>query len=867
MWASPAISDWDTWLDRLWQEHAFADPASSLLLTSLQEHALWKRVQQNDANLVVSADALASLAQNAYAQLSEYEQHHERAKSWFETDAEHFRHWAIAFDQLCRDHNWTSRSKIESLIMQACQGGTLSLPKSILLVGFDLFTPARQSLINTLREAGVAVDIANPAPPATSENTLVTANDEHDELRTCAAWCRHMLQNNPSIRIGVIAPDIRSIRSDIDRVFRAALMPESLDIASEATPMPFEFSLGVPLSSIPVIRAALLFMRWLSKPLVEEDISWLLLSGFFHASAGEMLDLAKLDFKRRDSGALSPETSLKAFVSRNFSTPLSRRLARALKAAEESRALTRNDTYNHWADLTVQLLQVAEWPGFRAPDSMQFQAQQRWLRMLDEIALLDLTGRKNSYSDFLQALERQANETTFTPESHGAPIQILGAFESSGLTFDAIWFLGVDDAQWPQTGRPHPLLPITLQRQARMPHCSAATDTELSILITRRISESAPECILSYARQNKEGELRASPILKARFPDGMRNVSTVEFRKQISAPESSPVQPQIEAAIFSSQIAPWAADRVAGGADVLKDQAACPFRGFAKRRFAVQPLNRTEWGLDAAQRGKLLHSILEAVWSPETIETFRLVTLDDLKQGVAANRLDEILRHHIQNAFARLVRDHAEDPWMRAYLESEQRRLLVLLSEWMSLEASRQPFIVANREIKLEDVSVGELKLNLRADRIDELPDGSHVLIDYKTSKVSPSVWKGERLDEPQLPLYATYGNIERINALLFAQIRAGDIDFVGRATDAHRDVLADLSATRSLVNQPYDENMREAWRHALQLLAEEFLRGEASVDPKQPTETCKYCPLPGLCRVAERELANEIDAPEAENA
>lgn len=866
MWASPAISDWDTWLNRLWQEHAFANPNSPLLLTPLQEHALWKRVQQNDASLVVSADALASLAQSAYAQLGEYELHHERTRSWFETDAEHFRHWAKNFDQLCRDNNWTSRSKIESLIMQACQTGTLNLPKSILLVGFDLFTPAQQSLLNTLREAGVTVDIASATPSGASTNTLVAANDEHDQLLTCAAWCRHMLQTNPAIRIGVIAPDIRSIRADMDRVFRSALMPESLNIESDAPPMPFEFSLGVPLSTIPVVRAALLLLRWISKPLLEEDISWLVLSGFFHANNGESLELAKLDFKRRDSGALSPETPLPAFVSRNFSTPLSKRLSKVLKTAEERHAPARNHSYSYWADLTTKFLQLAEWPGLHVPDSMQFQAQQRWLKMLDEIALLDLTARKISYSDFLQTLEREANETTFTPESHRAPIQILGVFESSGLTFDAVWFLGVDDAQWPQTGRPHPLLPVALQRQTRMPHSSAATDTEHSIVVTRRISVSAPKCILSYARQNKERELRASPILKSAFPDGLQNVTTVELREHTNTPEPSTVHSQIETAVSPSQVAPWTADRVAGGADVLKDQAACPFRGFAKRRFAVQPLNRTEWGLDAAQRGKLLHSILEAVWSPQTVETFRLVTLDDLKRAVVEQRVDEILRHHIQNAFARLVRDHAEDPWMQAYLESEQRRLRFLLHEWMSYEAERQPFTVAERESSLKDVSVGDLKLNLRADRIDELPDGSHVLIDYKTGEVSPSAWKGERLDEPQLPLYATYGNVERVSALLFAQIRAGKIYFVGRAAAAHQDLLADLSAASSLVTQPYSEHMHDEWRQALLILAEEFLRGEASVDPKQPTDTCKYCPLPGLCRVAERDLAKEIDAPEAEN-
>ena len=45
------------------------------------------------------------------------------------------------------------------------------------------------------------------------------------------------------------------------------------------------------------------------------------------------------------------------------------------------------------------------------------------------------------------------------------------------------------------------------------------------------------------------------------------------------------------------------------------------------------------------------------------------------------------------------------------------------------------PFVVAQQEQKLS-ANVGELKLKLRADRIDEI-EGGRLLIDYKTGKVS----------------------------------------------------------------------------------------------------------------------------------
>jgi hypothetical protein len=68
------------------------------------------------------------------------------------------------------------------------------------------------------------------------------------------------------------------------------------------------------------------------------------------------------------------------------------------------------------------------------------------------------------------------------------------------------------------------------------------------------------------------------------------------------------------------------------------------------------------------------------------------------------------------------------------------------------------------------------------------------------------------------------------------------------------------------LVNQQYNESMRDGWQSALLHLAEEFLRGEASVDPKHGATTCQYCPLPGLCRIAEVEGSAATDDAEADN-
>jgi probable DNA repair protein len=594
----------------------------------------------------------------------------------------------------------------------------------------------------------------------------------------------------------------------------------------------------------------------------------MLLSGFFSADAAESLTLAQFDFKQRDAGLLSPEIVLSAMndsLKRNpsaVSTSFATCMRQVMEAAGKLRLDTQTNSYSEWVEIAEKILHHAGWPGYRTPDSLQFQAQRRFQRLLDEVSLLDYMGNGVSYIAFLRTVERQASETIFTPESRNAPIQILGASESSGQTFDAVWFLGADDTQWPLTGRPHPLLPGVIQRQKQMPHSSVSADMKLGRIITARIASSSPECVVSYAQRNKEGDLRPSPLLADIFQD-LEAISATMFRDQLSIQSSEFTSPALET-ISSEPTIPWPAATSAGGADVLKEQAACPFQAFAKRRLATRPLDRTEWGLDAAERGNILHRILEDIWSPETPEAYRMVSLDDLKSAIANDRLDAAIEFHVGNAFRSRMREYADDSWAQAYFASEQIRLLSLLRDWLRCESQRQPFIVEAREERLHDVHVGDLRLNLRADRIDVLPDTSHLLIDYKTSEMSISKWQGDRPDEPQLPLYAVYGNVGNVSGLLFGQIRAGKTGMVGRVADAQQQLQANLMASSALMNQPYDDSMRTKWEEALRNLADEFLQGEASVDPKRGSETCKYCPLPGLCRIAETGQAAGDD--EAEN-
>lgn len=845
-WTTPPIEDWDTWLRSQWQTRAFADPAAPLLLTSLQERSVWTRMQRDDAALVVSPASMAALAGSAYALLSEYGVQSARGNAWGKSDAESFRRWAASFDHECARQNWIPRSTLEARVETGLS--RKDLPDEILLVGFDRTTPAQDGLIRALTAEGLRVQFAEPVIQGRKE--FVRAAGWREEIAACAWWARALVEKNPEARVGVLVPDINTMRSEIERIFRRVLVPQTDSVFATAL-MPFEFSLGQPLAHLPAVRAALLLLRWLHAPLLEEEVSWLLLSGFV-SSREEYLTLARHDAKCRDSGSLSLEISLPDFVNsaERFRLPSLASLANTGKAAEANRILEEERLPGRWVDLVQLLLHEAGWPGSAEHDALYFQALRRWERALDEISLLDFSGQRIGYRDFLKTLESHALETIFSPESHGAPVQITGVLEASGQRFDALWFLSADDRSWPLRGRPHPLLPNDVQRRLGMPYADAERDIELAEAVTARIAASAPEVVFSHAARDKDGELRASPLLPrdAEWRDVRAFSTAIDHKEQA-----------LEEVQEASGVIAWPHDRSPGGSEVLKFQAACAFKAFAAKRLRAEELNRSDWGLSAAERGNLLHKTLERVWSPTA---GALHSLDDLQSAIGEGRLTQILASAIANAFAQL--DAADDVWLRAYLRSEQRRLLVRLEEWMKEEAKRVPFDVIACEEKLPDVNVGGLKLKLRADRIDQLANFDRLLIDYKTGDVSPRDWKTPRPNEPQLPLYAVFGGVENVRGVLFAQIRAEKTGFSGNVAHAQSQLFADTKSRSGLAREPYTETMRDAWEDALLSLAGDFLRGDARVNPKEGKKTCLYCPLPGLCRVAEvRDPLDESDEAE----
>lgn len=837
-WQPARVVAWDAWTADLWHALLLAGHTSRLLLNRTQEHARWQAILEADAELssLRSTRSLAEMAAQAWSHLCSYNGQTRLHGAVGNADTRAFQRWALKFQQQCRADGLLPQAQLESALQAAVSAGQISAETmvEVVLVGFDLMNPAQLGLIEELRSAGIKIEDL-PISVEAERQLVVTTEEEREELRTAALGVKKLFEQQPGARVAVIVPDLEKQRAEIDRVFREILAPELEDITADPSSAPFEFSVGVMLADTPMASTALDLLRWCTGALPLERVSRLLLSPYLAATRSEHGARAEFDaFDLRRARLLRPEISLEWLIrtiegSRRRSS-LAGLLERLRMLSISSNRLSRSAQRSHaeWAETMRELLSAAAWGAGRGEDSIEFQVRRKWEGALDELSTLDFDEQRIGYAQALDALARIAQQTMFAPESRDAPIQIMGPLEAAGSTFDAIWFLRSGDLSWPLPRAADALLPWSLQRELGMPGTDAQLDADQAQRMTKRIAASASTVIFSYATESAEGRQRLSSAMNGLALDPI----AIE---EIAATEAEPILIETEKIDDRSRLQPLPDQVIHGGAEILRLQAACGFRAFAERRLWSTELRTTEMGLDAAERGTIVHLVLEKFWnevkSQSSLKAMRLSERDDL------------LNQCIEDALVKSEK-LSETPWDTAYLSMQRERLKNLLGPWLELELTRSPFTVKLNEKELHGAQIGPLRLNVRVDRVD-IGESGDIIIDYKTGVAKPGEWLTDRPDAPQLPLYAVLSDAAPLEAVAFGQIRAGkEMGLQGFATSADIGIRIPRQHPEDL-----EEQVKE-WRQVLTSLAEDFYNGDARVRPKNFPSTCTYCAQRLLCRI-----------------
>jgi probable DNA repair protein len=680
-------------------------------------------------------------------------------------------------------------------------------PKLLVAYAFDIVPAQARELFGRFAFAG--------CQPAKQQGRPLKASfaSPREELEAAAAWARAQLEAGTAPgkppRIGVVVPELERRRREVARVFARVLGTEAA----------FNLSAGEPLSGYPVVAFALGLIEFSLAEKPFEEVSRLLRSPFLGGAKGEFAARALADARLRSRAPATLSLArLIGLMDRKWGV---RSIFESVyEKTKEHKGKSRSA--HDWAQHFTALLEAAGFPGERALDSAEHQARAKLNEALGEFARLHLVAAAFTAQKAAAQLRRICAETAFQPERAGgelrAPVQVLGLLECAGQRFDALWVSGLTDEAWPLRARPHPFLPLALQRAAGIPQASADSALALDARLTADLAAASPATVFSWARREEDRDLLPSPLI-ADFPEGKVDVpSFPNYRDAIFAAR--------EIQSFEDSNAPeLGSNAVRGGTRVLADQAACPFRAFARHRLRAEALEEPVPGPDAMERGQLLHSLMAHLWK-------QLASSASLAGDVGA-------------AIGHAARAAVDGMGLEGRLAKlEVVRLERLAAEWLQLERARSPFAVVaiEKKVKLE---VAGLEMQGRIDRMDRLADGSHAVIDYKTgARVTPKDWEGERPDDPQLPLYATALPMD-VSAAAFAKLRAGDMKFAGFS--AAKDAIPGVQPALDWAA------MTAGWKQALQALAGEFKAGGAGVDPKRGLNTCRRCDLQTLCRVHER--------------
>ena len=848
-WPAPQILDFNSFIQAAWLEHS-SDPR--LILNAIQEQSLWASIAS--ASRVSAATLLpgplhrlARLAMEAHSLLCAYapQQLRTSVRTGWINDPAAFSRWLATFDEACRQKSTLSPARLPVEIIPILERSPANRPP-LLLAGFDRLTPTQRALFAAWGE----IQELKPTD-STAAIHFHRAAHQQAEFEACAQWAAQHLAANPSARILVLTQDASTRRGELERaLFR--------HLPSPAVSPLFEFSLGVPLSQIPLPRAAFLLLRWLSDPIAENELDWLLSSGHACANHQETAALQAHMRALRRRGLERPEWKIRDFLgsadSRSSALP-TEWVARINKAqARLNQANRQPQSPIEWADLIPRLLQDLGWPGANPLSSAQFQAHHRFLQAVDSAGSLGFDGSRIRWSDWVSILVRTLDQTLYAPESRDAPIQIAGPAESAGLTADAIWFLGVNEDNWPTTGSTHPLLPLEVQRAFGMPHATAQLDWDLAHTITNRLLHSAAEIRFSCTRQREGVEALPSRLIV--------HVAGEPMPLPADLVAESAANPVAEFKDDLTRI-PYRPGHLHGGAAVLTAQSQCPFKAFATARLDAKSWEPAQAGLTPIQRGQLLHFVLHSIWAGPTQGIHSSAEL----LAKIDSGLSSFVADHVQHVFRDKLPSGVRDRMPARYLALEQDRLTGLITLWLEFESTRVSFQVKGTEVSAA-VTIAGLELNLRLDRIDRLTDNSLLVIDYKTGDVNPKSWNPPRPDDVQLPLYAVFAPSlhGHLGGLVFAKIRPDKRDFAGCVGDAKSTLLPRIRGNTNLVKRPLTPEQLTEWRKEIQQLAADFLAGRADVDPRAYPDTCNDCGLQALCRIIENRQPVDEDA-EAEGA
>ena len=710
--------------------------------------------------------------------------------------------------------------------------------------GFGQATPALRALL-------AAWGPRAPREPAGSfaaaPAAIACPLDPAEELEMLAQWCRRRLSAAPAARLLVILPDLMQRQGEVRRVLDAALDVEP-DVA-------YALEGGLPLLHYAPVEEGLRTFSLLCAEAELTQVSQWLRGAFWGEDSAAAR--AQLDVWLRT--VVPPRLHARQLLQALRAAPPSL-LARADEVAAVIERLLEvlsgaaHVSLNLWSVRFARILALCGLnPGApRQRTSHTQQVLQRLDELLQECAALpghaSPLGAREALGIFTQLLAR----TRFEPATGDVAVTLTAGLDDPVVRYDGIWVAGLHAGAIPERAHFDPLIPASLQRAAGL----VATDATALVAAAQQalatLCRSCSEFVVSAPAHAEDLELTVSPLLapyaRQVYVPGPREPDLARTLRAAAQVETYEDEPGLS----------WPQERpLPAGTRAIELQSRCPFRAYAQLRLGADPLETPVPGITARERGRLLHRALERLWQQLGGSAW-----------LARARADQSLGRRVEECVAEaageiLTGADPESPdaalgaaadaagllaLRRAAIARELYRAGRLIRQLCEVESARAPFLIHELEAP-HPLRIGAALLNVRIDRVDRLEDGSYAILDYKSGRTIAPDWEVERTTHPQLLVYLMAAGVP-VTALAVAHLDPKSVVFRGIADSAER--LPGVKA-----GEHWAQQLR-LWGDQVSRLAEDFVRGEARVDPRDGA--CDYCHLHAFCRIADQVAPGDAD-------
>jgi ATP-dependent helicase/nuclease subunit B len=778
-WESPRIQSLPDWLDSALRDAAGQEDLPTRInqyhSTLLWERCLRKELGE-DANGVGN---LVRLSRETWQRLSDWNVTiKDVARTAQSTDHRIFASASGRYLGILERNNWVDDSGLAGLVTDLITQRRLIFSGRFTFAGFDRDKPAIRRIRESLVEAGC--DVREMVDKSRERAPRLVAFESSDaEWRAAGSWARARIEQKPGERIAIVVNGLERDAARIAGLVREGLVP-GYRMSAAVPAAALNVSYGRKLAHYPVVSIGLLWLRWLVRDLRATDVSHLLRSPLLGME--ETCGRTRLEMRVRGlpDRNWSPSMITGAIRSKKDAADATDWLQRTAGLAKARRELPGSASPAEWAVYIDAALKAAGWPGQRRLDSADFQLVNRWRDMLNELARMDLVSAHMSLETALNQLESMCADAVFQPEAELTRVHLLGPLEASGLEFDAIRLTGMTAANWPPAGNPSALVSRRLQEEKGMPDAVPAETVTYAQGLVNRLCSSAPDVVCSYPLTEDEAEQTPSELLESLLPEPQEGEADPGWF-------AAHVVGTVDIGVAEDNVPPITPDEsLSGGAWTIQSQLTEPVAAFIGSRLGVRTLDEQTSGLSALLRGNLIHDALYSLY------------FDKPSQEDMASWTDIDGRINRALDFAFSDRERNTDKVLLRLFAMERQRVGGLLRDFMTLDMSRDAFVIASveREIEFAEASV---RLKLRVDRIDQIGDGGIAILDYKTGAEKKFLTSKGEPREIQLVAYACAVD-EPVAALALVNVDSRTMGFNGAGTgftdpDRWPEQLAEWSA------------------------------------------------------------------------